>query len=73
MSTMKIGGAGGAGQSPAQRRKKKRKIHERRHMKVKAFFVPYYFCVMNYAVYAGFLRYCKGSQSVLWEKAKRAQ
>jgi len=36
MSTMKIGGAGGAGQSPAQRRKKKRKIHERRHMKVKA-------------------------------------
>ncbi|MFN8302541.1 MAG: glycosyltransferase family 2 protein [Saprospiraceae bacterium] len=46
---------------------------EKRHMKVKAFFVPYYFCVMNYAVYAGFLRYCKGSQSVLWEKAKRAQ
>jgi cellulose synthase/poly-beta-1,6-N-acetylglucosamine synthase-like glycosyltransferase len=39
--------------------------------KVKAFFVPYYFCVMNYAMYKGFFRYVKGNQSVVWEKAKR--
>lgn len=45
---------------------------EKRHMKVRALFVPYYFCVMNYAVYAGFLRFLRGNQSVLWEKAKRA-
>ncbi len=44
---------------------------EKRQLKVKAFFVPYYFFIMNYACYAGFLRYVKGSQSVLWERAKR--
>lgn len=45
---------------------------EKRKLKVKAFFVPYYFCVMNYAVYRGFGRFVKGSQSVIWERAKRA-
>jgi poly-beta-1,6-N-acetyl-D-glucosamine synthase len=44
---------------------------EQREIKVKALFVPYYFCVMNYAVYAGFLRFRKGKQSVLWERAER--
>lgn len=44
---------------------------ERRQLKVKVLFVPYYFCVMNFAMYAGFLRYIKGSQSVMWERAKR--
>lgn len=39
---------------------------------VKGFFVPYYFVVMNLSVYAGFLRYMKGNQSVVWEKAQRA-
>ena len=39
---------------------------------VKGFFVPYYFMVMNLSVYAGFLRYVKGKQSVVWEKAQRA-
>ena len=43
-----------------------------REISVKGFFVPYYFSVMNLAVYAGFLRYTKGRQSVVWEKAKRA-
>jgi biofilm PGA synthesis N-glycosyltransferase PgaC len=28
-------------------------IMEKRHIRVKALFVPYYFCVMNYAVLAG--------------------
>ncbi|GGM87253.1 glycosyl transferase [Dyadobacter beijingensis] len=44
---------------------------ERRKVKVKALFVPYYFCMMNYAVLAGIRRYIKGSQSAAWEKAKR--
>jgi hypothetical protein len=39
---------------------------------VKGFFVPYYFTVMNLSVYAGFMRYLKGKQSVVWEKAQRA-
>lgn len=46
-------------------------ILERRKIKVKALFVPYYFCVMNYAVIAGINRYFKGSQSAAWEKSKR--
>lgn len=41
-------------------------------IKKKVFFVPYYFCVMNYAVLAGIIRYFRGSQSVLWERARRA-
>lgn len=39
---------------------------------IKGFFVPLYFCIMNYAVYAGFFRYIQRKQSVNWEKAKRA-
>ncbi len=46
-------------------------ILEQRQLKVKVFFIPYYFCLMNYAVVAGLLRYCFTEQSVLWEKAKR--
>jgi len=44
---------------------------EKRKIKVKVLFVPYYFCVMNYAVIAGINRYYRGSQSAAWEKAKR--
>jgi hypothetical protein len=46
---------------------------EKRKIRLKLLFIPYYFCMMNYAVYAGFRRYLKGSQSVLWEKAARRQ
>ncbi|TLV02606.1 glycosyltransferase family 2 protein [Dyadobacter luticola] len=46
-------------------------ILERRKIKVKALFVPYYFCMMNYAVIAGIGRYYKGNQSAAWDKAKR--
>jgi cellulose synthase/poly-beta-1,6-N-acetylglucosamine synthase-like glycosyltransferase len=45
---------------------------ERRKVKVKAFFIPYYFCVMNYAMYAGLFRLLRGKQSVIWEKSERA-
>lgn len=47
-------------------------ILEQRKLKVKALFVPYYFCLMNWAMYAGFVRLMRGKQSVLWEKAKRS-
>lgn len=44
---------------------------EKRKMKIKAFFVPYYFCLMNYSMYAGFVRLVRGRQSVLWERVRR--
>lgn len=46
-------------------------ILERQRIKLKAFFVPYYFCIMNYAVYRGAIRFFTGRQTVLWERAKR--
>jgi cellulose synthase/poly-beta-1,6-N-acetylglucosamine synthase-like glycosyltransferase len=46
-------------------------IFEKKQLKIKAFFVPYYFCVMNYSVFLGFARLLKGQQTVLWEKAER--
>lgn len=45
---------------------------ENRHLKIKVFFIPYYFCMMNYAVFAGFIRWTRGSQKATWEKARRA-
>lgn len=47
------------------------KVLERRKLRVKLLFVPYYFCVMNYAVLAGQIRYFFAGQSVIWEKAIR--
>lgn len=47
------------------------RLLERREVKAKALFIPYYFCVMNYAVLAGICRYLAGKQQVTWEKAKR--
>lgn len=44
---------------------------EKRKVKVKVLFIPYYFCVMNYAVLAGIRRYIAGNQSSVWEKSKR--
>lgn len=46
-------------------------IFENRRIRLKIFFVPYYFCLMNMAMYAGFLRLKAKKQSVLWEKARR--
>jgi len=42
-----------------------------RNIKVKALYVPYYFFFLNLSLYLGFLRFMKGRQSVLWEKAAR--
>jgi poly-beta-1,6-N-acetyl-D-glucosamine synthase len=43
-----------------------------RQIKLKFVFVPYYFFIMNYSVFAGFFRIIRNKQSAIWEKAKRA-
>ncbi|HMI66855.1 MAG TPA: glycosyltransferase family 2 protein [Cyclobacteriaceae bacterium] len=48
-------------------------LFQNKKISIKGFFVPYYFSVMNLSVYAGFLRFAKGSQSILWDKAARAK
>jgi|TARA_B110000967_G_C18895127_1_gene570070 cellulose synthase/poly-beta-1,6-N-acetylglucosamine synthase-like glycosyltransferase len=45
---------------------------ENRETSVKILFIPYYFFIMNLSVVLGFFRYIKKSQSVNWERAKRA-
>lgn len=44
---------------------------QKRQVRIKALYIPYYFCMMNYAVIAGIRRYFSGTQSAVWEKAKR--
>jgi cellulose synthase/poly-beta-1,6-N-acetylglucosamine synthase-like glycosyltransferase len=44
---------------------------EKRKLRMKLLFIPYYFCMMNYAVLAGIKRFLSGSQSAAWEKAQR--
>jgi len=45
---------------------------EDRETSVKILFIPYYFFIMNLSVVLGFFRYMKKSQSVNWERSKRA-
>lgn len=45
---------------------------ENRETRIKILFIPYYFFIMNLSVVLGFFRYMKKSQSVNWERAKRA-
>lgn len=46
-------------------------LFEQKEMKIKLFFIPFYFCFMNYAVIKGIMRYFSKSQSAAWEKAAR--
>jgi len=39
--------------------------------KISFFYAIYYFIFMNLSLFAGFYRYLKGNQTVLWEKAQR--
>jgi cellulose synthase/poly-beta-1,6-N-acetylglucosamine synthase-like glycosyltransferase len=48
-------------------------ILENQKIRIKILFIPYYFFIMNLAVFLGFKRYLKKAQSVNWERAKRAQ
>jgi hypothetical protein len=43
-----------------------------RKIGIKGFFVPFYFVMMNLAVYAGTVRFLLGKQSVIWKKSRRA-
>ena len=38
----------------------------------KIFFIPFYFLMMNYSVFAGFKRFILGEQSQIWQRAQRA-
>lgn len=46
--------------------------YEKTGKKVKVLYVPYYFSMMNYSALAGFKRFLKNQQNVVWEKAVRA-
>jgi cellulose synthase/poly-beta-1,6-N-acetylglucosamine synthase-like glycosyltransferase len=45
---------------------------ESRKIRLKALFIPFYFSMMQVAVFAGFFRFIKGSQQASWEKVRRA-
>ncbi len=47
-------------------------ILEKRSIKLKILFLPYYLIFMNFAQIAGFFRYIRGKHSVVWEKARRS-
>lgn len=46
-------------------------ILEKKQLKMKATFIPYYFCIMNYAVLVGMIKFFQNKQSAVWIKAKR--
>jgi nitrate/nitrite transporter NarK len=46
---------------------------EQRRVRWKPLFVPFYFTMMNLAVFAGLLRFVRGRQDVRWERARRAE
>lgn len=48
-------------------------LFEKKNIRVKALFVPFYFCMMNYAVLAGLKKYLTGQQSAIWDKAIRKE
>lgn len=37
------------------------------------FYIPFYFCLMNYAYYVGYIRFLRNRQPVTWEKAQRIE
>ena len=43
-----------------------------RQLKVKIFFIPYYFTFMNWCAILGYVRFRTGSSTGIWEKARRA-
>lgn len=47
-------------------------LFRERGIKLKGFYVPYYFYIMNYCALLGLNRWLKGRQQVTWERAKRA-
>lgn len=46
-------------------------LFAQKNIKLKIFYIPYYFLFMNMALYAGLSRFLHNKQSVLWDKAAR--
>jgi cellulose synthase/poly-beta-1,6-N-acetylglucosamine synthase-like glycosyltransferase len=46
-------------------------LFESRKLRLKFFFLPYYFVAINYASIVGIVRYLRGNQKVTWEKSRR--
>lgn len=44
---------------------------EKKQIRLKIFFAPYYLLMMNFSMFLGFFRFIKGKQPVNWERAKR--
>ncbi|MDD5746731.1 MAG: glycosyltransferase family 2 protein [Candidatus Omnitrophica bacterium] len=45
-------------------------VLERRKIRVKALFIPYYFCMLNLASFFGFFSFLFGERKATWEKAE---
>jgi len=48
-------------------------VLEKKELRLKAAFVPYYFCMMNYSIIAGMVRYWRNKQTSVWEKVERKE
>jgi poly-beta-1,6-N-acetyl-D-glucosamine synthase len=46
-------------------------LFARRNVKIKAFYIPYYFFFMNFSMFLGFFRFIRGKQPVIWDKSSR--
>ncbi len=46
-------------------------LFARRNMRIKAFYIPYYFFFMNLSMFLGFFRFINGKQHVTWDKSSR--
>ncbi|HEX3768381.1 MAG TPA: glycosyltransferase family 2 protein [Puia sp.] len=46
-------------------------LFARRNLKIKAFYIPYYFFFMNLSMFPGFFRFISGKQPVTWDKSSR--
>jgi cellulose synthase/poly-beta-1,6-N-acetylglucosamine synthase-like glycosyltransferase len=46
-------------------------LFARQNLKIKAFYIPYYFFFMNLSVFLGFFRFINGKQPVAWDKSSR--
>jgi hypothetical protein len=46
-------------------------LFENKSIRIKPFFIPYYFLFMNYAAIAGFFRFAGKKQSSTWERSER--
>lgn len=46
-------------------------LFARQNLKIKAFYIPYYFFFMNLSMFIGFFRFISGNQPVIWDKSSR--